>query len=239
MMQTLRMTPSRCRPIFCSKNRPKARSQVIVSPRSAQPLLAWLVPELARRRERSGTACRTVSDASWTGYGLPEQRGNPSMPLTIALGNYGLTKPMKQAGVRSWAARSGIRRGRADRADDAADVPGPGIRHLRDGVHHLCLRPRRRPAVHRHPGVRDAEFPPLGDLPERQRRHPRAEGPRGPQGRRQPRLHRHHRVVGARRAAKRIRRRPEQGDLHSDRRRARAEFRRSRRTSTTATAASR
>ena len=56
---------------------------------------------------------------------------------------------------------------------------------------------------------------------QREVRHPDAEGPGGPQGRRQPRLHRHHRAVGARHPAKRVRRRPEQDHLDADRRRAR------------------
>ena len=46
----------------------------------------------------------------------------------------------------------------------AAHVPGARIRHLRDGVHHLCVRPRRRQAVHRDPGVRDPQLPSLGDV---------------------------------------------------------------------------
>ena len=85
-------------------------------------------------------------------------------PLTIALGNYGLTKPIKQAGIDFGRLDLRFRRGRADRPDDAAHVPRARIRHLRDGVHDLCLRPRGRPAVHRHPAVRHPEFPSLGDL---------------------------------------------------------------------------
>ena len=35
--------PSRCRPIFCSKNRPKARSQVIECPKiGSQTDVCWL-----------------------------------------------------------------------------------------------------------------------------------------------------------------------------------------------------
>ena len=142
-------------------------------------------------------------------------------PLTFALGNYGLTKPIKQAGTDFGRFDLQICRGRPDRPDDAPHVPGARIRHLRDGVHDLCLRPRRRPAVHRNSAVRDAEFSPLGDLLQREIRHPDAEGSGGPQGRGQPRLHRHHRAVGPRHPAIRIRRRPEQDHLGAHRRRAR------------------
>ena len=215
------MIPSRCQPIFCSKNRPKARSQSIVCPRSASRTDdCWVLPELRQRRERSGApVARAAKQNALLSAGIA---GSLSMqPLTIALGNYGLTKPLKQAGVRS---------GRLDLKFVQIEqiVPamrrmcrGPRIRHLRDGVHDLCLRPRRRQAVHRHPGVRDPQLPPLGDLLQREVRHPDAEGPGGPQGRRQPRLHRHHRAVGARHPANRIRRRPEQDHLDPDRRRAR------------------
>ena len=142
-------------------------------------------------------------------------------PLTIALGNYGITKPIKKAGADL---------GRLNLNFVEVEQIVPMMRRMCRGLEFdICemafttyrVRPRGRPAVHRDPGVRDPEFPPLGDVREHQVRRQEAEGPGRPQGRRQPRLHGHHRAVGARRAAKRIRRRPEQDHLDSDRRRAR------------------
>ena len=161
-------------------------------------------------------------------------------PLTIALGNYGLTKPIKQGDVAPRpAALSTL--SRSSRSSAA-------MRRMCRGLEfdicemafttYVCARAVRQ-AVHRHPGVRDPEFPSLGDLHQHQIRDQGAEGPRGTQGRRQSRLHRHHRTLGARRPADRVWRRPRQDHLGADRRRARGGIRRARRTSTTSSAASR
>ena len=58
-------------------------------------------------------------------------------------------------------------------------------------------------------------------LYNRDGRHRAPERPRGPAGRRQPRLHGDHRRLGARHPGRRVRRRPRRGDLGAVRRRAR------------------
>ena len=100
-----------------------------------------------------------------------------------------------------------LRRGRS--ADRRVPPHGAGrrVRHLRDGDHHLYLRPRLRQADDGGAGVPGARLSSWRDPGQHQVRHPQPEGPRGQAGRRQPRLHGHHRGVGARHPAGGIRRR--------------------------------
>ena len=149
----------------------------------------------------------------------------PMQPLTIALGNYGLTKPIKQAGVDL---------GRLDLKFVEVEQIVPMMRRMCRGLEfdicemafttYVCARAAGLPftAI---PLFVTRNFHHWAIFHQRQVRHPDAEGPGGPQGRRQPRLHRHHRAVGARHPAERVRRRPEQGHLGPDRRRARAGIR--------------
>ena len=148
--------------------------------------------------------------------------GSRSMqPLTFALGNYGLTKPIKRAGTDF---------GQLDLKFVEVDQIVPMMRRMCRGLEfdicemafttYVCARAAGLPftAI---PVFVTRNFHHWAIVQQHQIRHPDAEGPGGPQGRRQPRLHRHHRAVGARHPAERIRRRPEQGHLDSDRRRAR------------------
>ena len=76
--------------------------------------------------------------------------------------------------------------------------------------------------VHRAPGLPGPRLPPRRDPVRPADRHRAApEGPGRPAGRRQPRLHGHHRRLGAGDPARRARRRPRLGDLGALRRRAR------------------
>src|SRR5438128_1135027 len=105
MMAMLRMTPSRCRPIFSAKNRPQARSQVIVvgPGRFIPPRSVASTRTCRPRRAFHGAAPSAMGGAQRTGYGpgKTDDTGLGSLamrPLTIALGDYGLTKPIKKAG---------------------------------------------------------------------------------------------------------------------------------------------
>ncbi len=85
---------------------------------------------------------------------------------------------------------------------------------------YICAK-RARQADDGRAGVPGARLSPRRDPGQHQVRHPHAQGPRRPKGRRQPRLHGDHRGVGARHSAGRVRRRPEQDHLGALRRRAR------------------
>src|SRR5262245_56710860 len=100
MIRMLRATPRRWRPIICSKKRPNARKKFIKGPRPIpHPADAGLLSELIRRSERSRLWIGGVTVAGETVM-VTRQIGSFAMqPLTIALGNYGITKPIKEAGA--------------------------------------------------------------------------------------------------------------------------------------------
>ena len=113
-----------------------------------------------------------------------------------------------------------VRRGRSHHRGVPADGARQRVRHLRDGDHDLYLRQGARQADDGGADLPGARVPPRRD-PRQYQGGAFAEGARRQEGRRQPRLHRHHRRLGAGHFAGRARCRSLQDHLGAVRRRAR------------------